>query len=259
MGLYLPQRWRRQPSLRVGVNLAHPSSDGLVLDGIYPAAGLYDTANTPAALTVPNGIDSGTVDGVRPAYVFSGTKHINCGNPSKLGITGSITVMAIVLPDPACTAGQIIAKDKDTGGRAYNLDKNQNDYRFYIAGGLGADLIAWSGAGSDTKAVLCGRWISTSNEISLWSDGLKKTSGTTTSTSIPSATANVLIGRREYAGFEGNWAGKIGLPRIWNRALSDAEIVNLSADPDALFAPIPARNYFFSAAAGDVLMAQACL
>jgi len=131
------------------------------------------------------------------------------------------------------TEYSIVAKDKNTGGRAYTMDYTDRDgsciashcVRFYINGGGGANEIL-----GDTEFDL-GRWYhitgvySTSGTLDIYVNGQSDNSQETgADTSIPTATANLLIGAREFSGNEDHFDGQIDEVRIWNRALSSEEI-----------------------------------
>lgn len=175
-------------------------------------AGNNGTAvNTPTA--VAGQIDGG-IDMVR-----SSNQYVNLGNPSSLQITGDITIEGWINFDGVAVDKMIIAKDKDTGGRAYTLDfaTATKKMRVYINGGSGADLL--SGTTSLSGATwyrYMATWKLSNKAITLRLNGAADGSSTTTTAAIPSATADCLIGRRQYSGFESNFDGIMDEVRISN-------------------------------------------
>jgi hypothetical protein len=172
------------------------------------------------------------------ALSFDGVNEsVNAGTASSLQTTGNLSIGAWIklTSQPALdtNAYQIVAKDKDSGGRAYafdyyNLTGNRH-LRFYINGGAGSNKL------EGTTALATGVWYyvaatySTGGVITLYINGAQEAQGSGAATSIPSASANVTIGAREYTGFEDYFNGSIDDVRIYNRTLSAAEVASLYA------------------------------
>jgi hypothetical protein len=176
-------------------------------------------------------------------------QYVNLGNPAALQITGPITLAAryrlTSVPAASGNSYQLIAKDKDTGGRAYVLDVNRDNTlslagaRFYI-NGVGAANIAKEGripVAGDERFVV-GQFDGTNSRLYL--DGLLVASVAAGGTSINTATANVLIGRREYAGFTEPMDGSISYAGIWAGIIDAAW---LTAEPHAMLRPAMRRSY----------------
>src|SRR5690349_4775681 len=74
-------------------------------------------------------------------FVTGSSQYVDCGNAPVLQITGNMSVSAwVYLASNSDTNGRmIIAKDNNTGGRAYTFDVRNNGsvnlVRFYINGG----------------------------------------------------------------------------------------------------------------------------
>lgn len=254
------------------VEWGHPLNAGLVawylplpgragasafdLTGRCPAAAL---ANAPGWAVMPNRFGWLSLTAASDQYA-------NCGNPAPLQITGPLTVaVRYRLRTAPANAGtyQLFSKDADSGGRAYTFDLTRNDpwppgggVRFYVNGGGGSNNQATEGrnpAAADDRWV-CGTFTpSTSGGLRVYVNGLLAASNAgTTDASIPSASANVLIGRRGYAGYTEPLDGWVGDVRVYARALSAAEVANLHDQhrrgyPD-LLRRVPARRRAFVAA-----------
>jgi hypothetical protein len=175
------------------------------------------------------------------ALNFDGNNdYVDLGNPAALQITGNISIVVYVYYTAASLSGIILAKDKDTGGRAYTFDFNSggspNGLRFYINGGGGSNIVHTNGVFPANN--VWHQFVGTYNidgTLTLYVDGAQVAQQTGAASSIPTATANVTIGRREYAGFEGYFPGSIQNVSIYNRTLSAAEVANLYVDPFAIY------------------------
>ncbi len=178
--------------------------------------------NTPTAV-------AGKVDGAAH-FTRTSDQYINAGNGSSLQITGNLTMEAWGKFDSTTANGtsyQLLTKDKDTGGRAYTLEvlfgANHN-FRFYINGGAGGVIVTSTvSAVSGTFYHVVATWNDTSKDLHIVVNGTDTVNNVGTGT-IPSATANVLIGRREYTGFTQPWDGTIDECRISNVVRASAWI-----------------------------------
>ena len=208
--------------------------------GIVPLGSL--TA-TPLAKDSTSNANDGTVNGgamQRPAVLGTGTnfrtansQNINVGNGAALNITGDMTVSAWVqLQSGVAGARILVGKDKDSGGRAFDLDVStdgtfgNNCPRFYINGGGANDANGSNMIGSDVMltvgawAYVCGVYQATGT-FDMYVNGVStRTQRTGGLTSIPVAAANVRIGSREYSGFEGYADAKLDEVRISSVARS---------------------------------------
>src|SRR3990167_5778401 len=94
--------------------------DGTTLTALDSTSNNNDgtLTNTPTAA-------AGQIDGAAD-FESSSDQYINVGNGASLQITGDLTLSAWIklesLPASNGVAYQVIAKDKDTGGRAYTFD-----------------------------------------------------------------------------------------------------------------------------------------
>jgi len=169
--------------------------------------------NTPTAT-------AGKIDGAAN-IVRASNQYIDVGNDASLQITGNLTIECWVNFTTNTLTHELVAKDNNTGGRAYNLDHfaaaGNFNFRFYINGGAGSNVIV------STNTISTGAWYhivgvyNTSGTLDIYFNGVSDaTQVTGAATSIPSATANVWIGRRQFAGSEDNFNGKMDEVRISN-------------------------------------------
>lgn len=223
------------------LNRNHPHASGLVLDlPISENAGTV-VRDTIFGLqgTFPNSVTWQTKKyGVESLLTATENQYILLGNPTQLQITDDITILCY---HRLTSTGnfQLVAKDNNTGGRAYTLDTTSaGGVRFYINGGGGGDLLDESRAQvTGDERIVVGQYRKSDKAIRLFIDGLMVRSGTADTSGIPTATANVLIGRREYSGAEQPLNGSVAWVRIWHRFLSAKEIADECADPWAIYRP----------------------
>lgn len=194
--------------------------------------------NTPVATT-------GEIDG-SASFTKTSSQNINLGNDTSLQITGNLTISAWVniTSVGAFTANELISKDKETGGRAFTFDfYNQFGTPIY---GSGTDIVPRlyinGGGASDANGNnLIGASVSLAPGTWYFVTGVYNTSGTLDmyvngssaspqrtgeSTSIPSATANVRIGAREFAANEDYFNGLIDEVRVSAASLSSSWILS---------------------------------
>lgn len=178
------------------------------------------------------------------------TDDLNLGDPLALQIVSDLTLVAWTNldADPALNVSyQVIAKDKDTGGRAYTFDAAQESdvldyYRFYINGGS-AFPTTTNIARSATGQFNAGIWkyltavyddTGASGTLQYYINGIASGAQVAGDGSIPTATANVLIGQREYVGFNDNFDGKITYCHIYNKVLTLVEINEVMWKPGVI-------------------------
>ncbi len=177
-------------------------------------------------------------------FSAASTQYVDVGNPTALQITGDMTISTWVKLDSLPSAGdayQLVAKDNDTGGRAYTFDVyNDTGGAIYGTNGTVARLYINGGAGNQDNGsnliasnviLSVGVWYhvvgvyNTSGTLDLYINGVSAHAQRTgESSSIPSATASVFLGAREYPGVEGYLDGTMDEVRIYNRSLSAAEV-----------------------------------
>ena len=200
--------------------------------------------------------------GAEVLFAKASDQYYNVGNPTWLQITDHITIATwfkLTSTPGNISSYQLVTKDKDTGGRAYTMDAFRNDgapstesgIRIYVNGGLGAGNILTDGVSpvsGDDKFVV-GQYTINGPAMRLFVNGALVGSSTPTATTIPTATANVLLARREYVGFTEPLDGVLRFVYIWNRLLSAAEVYSLYLDPYQMFAPAKKRVVHAVAAA----------
>ena len=209
------------------------------LPGLSGGPAVYDLnnrhpgslVNSPTWAVMPNGLGWLSLTAASDQYV-------NLGNPAALQITGAMSVVLRyrLRTAPADTTGyQLVAKDADTGGRAYTFDLYRqgtnvpgSGLRFYVnGGGLSSNLVAEGRLpATDDDRWVCGTFTpSASGGLKIYVDGaLVASNAGTTDASIPSASTSVLIGRRGYTGYTEPFNGWIGDVRIYNWALSATQV-----------------------------------
>lgn len=183
---------------------------------------------------------AGTDGRHRLQFVAASDQYVNIGNPVGLQITGPITVACwYYIPTAPASQNQLVAKDKNTGGRAYTFDLDKNvGVRFYINGGSAPPYPAANIAVENRAAAngdlrhACGTYDGA--VVRAYGNGVPGVDSSSADASIPTATANVLVGRREYSGFTQPFNGFIWDVCIWNRVLSLAEI-QILASPDPFY------------------------
>lgn len=162
---------------------------------------------------------AGKIDG-DATFVAASTQYIDHGTGSSLGITVNITVSAWIklASSPTLTFDYIaVAKDADTGGRAYTMDVQNtvggNVGRFYIAGG-GSISTGSTALSTGTYYNLAGTYESGVGSI-VYIDGVSDGTGGDNG-DIPTATTGLTVGRRNFVGFLDYFDGHIDEVRISN-------------------------------------------
>ena len=208
---------------------------------------LDETSGTTASDS--SGTNNGTVNGatwtegkVNNGLSFNGTTNRVTTN-SNLNITGEITVSAWIYPTAAPNGlGRIVATTYDYDAtpnlvRGWTLGNNfgsQDIFRFMIYDSSGNTVNAYKNgffANNLNKWTHIAGTFSPSQYIKLYIDG---TLVHTNTTNIPSNISykdgtSLTLGSRAESASQGNWNGKIDDVRIYNRALSSAEINDISA------------------------------
>jgi parallel beta-helix repeat protein len=162
------------------------------------------------------------------AYSFDkNTAHIDYA-ASDFANLGSLTVMAWINANSFDTSKIIVAKDADSGGRTFTLDFHDSDViRFYVNGGADGDIISSSSTYGTGWIHVAGVY-NTAGTLDLYVNGQSAaTQVTNVITSLPSSTANVTIGRRDYTGFNDPFDGYIDEVKIFNHSLAANQIFAL--------------------------------
>lgn len=220
---------------------------GAVARGLV--GGLHGTyVNAPGAVVGPYGDEK--------QFVRASDQYVDLGNPAKLQITGDLTV-AVSYRVGTVAAGSdmiLIGKDGNTGGRAYVLTladysfNNIGGLTFYFNGGGGGiqavrDAVS-PVAGQDVLALAT--YTRATDLMALYKDGRHVDARTAGGVGIPTATANVMIGRRAYAGSTEPFTGRIRFAAIWDVPLSWSEVAAFTADPFAEVRPPSDRSHLMA-------------
>ncbi len=253
----------QKPALGAVLDPTHPLAVGLV--GCWPFLERGSLATRDyAPATAPGTFTNGPTWGVQSVPVISfavgSDQYVNVGNPTKLQITGALTIATHYRLRTGLASGadyMLVAKDKDSGGRAYTMDVSGTaawGTRFYINGGSGDHVTntaiegITAAAGDDKAAV--GVYDPSIPQVRIYVNGVLMNTSSSADASIPAATANVLFGRREYSGFTEPLDGWLRYVYIWNRVLSAGEILALYQEPYALLQePLGQRSLFVPPAA----------
>lgn len=261
MALIVPNRriWTRQPSVATGVDHHNSSANGLVL--LWNGAVPYLNQANERSVT-PTFVNRAAFRyGSSPDFVAASAHGVDCGALPEFGITSQITIGVIfrLTTAPASGSGySLVARDKDTGGRAYTFDvfndptPSNGGVRFYVNGGglIGTNMVvegAAPAAGHVKFAVAT--YYPSASRLRLYING-NLVSSWGVSTAIPTATDSLRIARRGYSGFEDYLNGQIALAFVANREWTESEVRNAWINPWQLFAPLSSPIFYSLPAAG---------
>jgi len=235
--------------------------------GLVAAYAFDEGSGTTVADKSGNNL-TGTINGAawtaggkyNSALSFNGTSaYVDLGNPALLQLTGSMTVSAWVNaaanpPDD----GQIVAKSNDASGWQFKTTPDTGPETF----GIAVSPTATGHAQRYTTTVralntwyyVAGVYDATAKTLSTYVNGVLNNgtlSGTVAATQV-NAAVNVNIGRRLTTGTTGGFYfnGLIDEVRIYNRALSQAEIQADMNTPLGTPTPPPAPPVLASPANG---------
>ena len=258
MGLFLPQRWRRQPQVSVGINRASPLSSGINHLYWFGTGGSRDLVRSTAA-GVNTAVVEATTYGLGKTSNGS-TTETSFPHDDNLA-AGDLTFFVL------CRVNSIPANfsalfDKPGGGsRELALFYDTAGKVDFAAVGMGnLSVTSTLALPIGTLSSVCLIRNMSNNNLDYFVNGVKNATLSTAASGVTAGNGLPLsFGLNPSAG-----GSAIGVTYYaaahWPRVLADAEVVELYANPWQLVGPIPSRDYFFSAAAaGDVLMAQACL
>ncbi len=222
----------------VSVTVSNSAASGPVA-----AYGFNQGSGTTVTDSSGNGL-TGTISGAAwttggkygSALTFNGSSnYVDLKNPAALAITGSMTWAAWVKATSApADDGQIIAKSNGTTGWEFKTSPDTGPHTFAIqvtpASGGFAQRYSTTARALNTWYHVAGVYNATAQTLDIYVNGLLD-NGVLRGT-IPAAQAapavNVNIGRRT-GGFY--FAGQIDEVRIFNRALSQAEIQTIMNTP----------------------------
>ena len=224
-----------QPQGAARVDWGNPIARGLEFVGVGTRGGLLLAKGGPQSVAVAP--SRAGRSGVGP-YVSSPGGTTPICQTGATGVTGSdYSLFAFGTLPSAATVRAAIDDDLDTGSpRCFQFRVNAGKVELitFNTGGTpyfatGATLTAAQlAAGVAMAAVVAG------NQIASFANG-RKTSATASGTQrVP--TGNFYVGQHKGTGANG-WDGELVLVGTWSRALSDAEVASLSANPWQLFAP----------------------
>ena len=220
------QKWLQKPPLGTPINWSHPSAKGLVGFWVFQEGGgdlvndLSGNANhgTLKSMAFPPTTVSGWNPGKFGSCLFfdGSNDYVDCGNDSSLDITGAITIETWV------KANTIVAYD--------TIVRKTSAYTFRLYEGK-PELYMWGLTDTNTISATIlntGQWYHL-----VYIDGILDITDDS-SGSIAISADDLVIGIRR--GTLGSlWDGQIDQVRIYNRALSEAEILDSYLDPFGMF------------------------
>ncbi len=210
--------------------------EGATWDGVQWT--IPDQQPEPADGTSVNLLEADLVDGLallgetapHQAMNFPDGPYVSIGNPAKLDITGSLTVCAWVKPNSLSGFGPIVGK----GDHQYMLRHNGTAFQFFTYDGGWHQVDANVGAVVSEWYFVAGRVDSSTSTVSIWVNNAGY--GTATG-GIITSTYPVEIGRNSEETAR-VFDGVIDDVRIYNHALTDAELLNLYYSPVILQQPV---------------------
>ena len=207
------------------------------LKGYYPLDGNANDASGNSN----NGIVSGATlaaGKIGQAYSFDGTNDgITIANTDQLSITGNMSFgMWIYLTAyPSNSWKAMLAKiyDDDNGEFSFRIYNNTAGQIYY---GNGTDDVTWQGVNllsfNPSQDIPLNQWVyvagvRTGTNLTIYSNGVKKESVIVSSGAIKT-NSNITIGYQKYlnGGPTYYFNGMIDEVKIWNRSISDNEVLN---------------------------------
>ena len=152
------------------------------------------------------------------------------------------TVCGLIRMDPTPNAqNTLFSKDESTGGDGISLRflKSSNKFRVKIAGSNKDFSSAWTGG---RFQVFFARRLGSS--INVWFDGVKHAT-TNTSSSSAARTEDAAIGTRSSGESDRLFEGAVGMIAVWDRAIMEHEIQEISVDPFAIVRTSNRRRMWF--------------
>ena len=190
-------------------------------------------AGSPIPVWVtPGAVGSGALD-------FTPTARVSLGNPALLQLTGPLTLTAWTLADTVSGSGRVITKGGNSGSRGWSLGVEAlGYYSFQIPSSSTVLAVCNTAPGTvalGTWTHLAAVYDPTALSMKLYINGALAT--TTNSLVIPATMFNpasiaVSIGTRSDG--TTRWDGKLDEIRIYNEALSAAQIAALVPEPSTL-------------------------
>jgi len=235
--------WLTKPPLGTQLDWANPLNTGLVGlwifnegigDKVYDLSGNENTG-TLTNMAFPSTPTSGWNPGrLGPAIALDGSDdRVNCGNNPIFNITDTITMSAWVMLNQNDNLNPIVTKDLAYILRRTNLAEGKYFQFLVRTGGI------WSSKAISIAVATPGVWYHVvgtynkdggTNNLNIYVNGVRGTPQTVTGT-IDTNTELVNIGFRIVNFFN----GLIDESRIWNRVLTNDEILTLYTSPYSMF------------------------
>ena len=221
--------WTQQPQTIGRVNSGIPLTRELA--GLWSAADNFSKATAQSELVLPTTATVRLTVAGKMIQFDGSTKASSATMTALKGNTTQPRTMLCVFSTGATTAGfDVVASfDNPAGEASLRIQANS----------AGTQIDAWDGTTTVTSpafaanTVYCAVARQLGNTLDLWITGKKIAS--VGSTPIRTGQNRMHVGGYGSAG--ANWKGSVGLVGWWNRALSDAEIPQVSRNPGQLFAP----------------------
>jgi hypothetical protein len=149
-------------------------------------------------------------------------------------ISHPFTLMSWGIANSISTSGEtIISLNCSSANRRANLYTNYASLTFYcVNDAIGASATATIAA--NTQYQICAVNASATSRI-IYLNGVPGTENTTSVSLASSGLDLIAIGRNSKTSPDGYWNGTIGLARVWRRALSQSEIIELRDNPWQLY------------------------
>ena len=171
--------------------------------------------------------------------------HINCGNPSALNITGSITLSCWVKSSNTGANYKLLVKDDGTS-RSFQINTNSSSSGPYALFWLGGSNMRSVNAGG--QSIVDGNWhnlvcvFKSGDYVRMYIDGIQVGNTSVTETTLDSSTADFIISTNGYGGTVGV-DGNVSNVSVFNEALTSTEVMKLYSNgmPQDLssFTPAP--------------------
>ena len=247
--IILPDKWRRQPQVAMQVNLAHPLARDIIEFG-YVMGGKNPISAMPGRVGAPS--PTGTTESVATPHGLAlntnGTgNYINLGRNLSASSAVATVIVRATLPDPLVST-QLFNSALQSGtnyiGHFYTAVGTGVLGGHYGSGGGGLQdrRTADSAAGvvvpgPNTLAVVC----RAATDWSLYKDGVSTGTPTYSGTgaAYSAGTANGTINYRSAGTLYGSQSSSSWA--FFNRALTDAEILELYVAPFQVLQPIRRR------------------
>jgi TolA-binding protein len=231
------------------VGAAAPNSAGLVARYELEGNAAETSGSQPAANGILVGNPTYEAGPSGQAICFDGDDYVNCGNRSSFNLTKQLTIAAWIKVNKLDKEYQTIISKGDNSWRLARAGKS-NSIEFACDG---TAIIKWNGKGEVPWAVIGttnvndGKWhhiagVFDSSALYLYIDGVLEAAKSTVN-SISISNYDVCIGTNAQIPAR-NWNGLIDDVRIYDYALSQAEIVGVMGKPEIqLPLPVPATLY----------------